>query len=264
MRRASLLLSLGVTALVATSARSVEDRASVAAPAVAAVAAVAPVPVAAPAALAPVVFGGDCCACDSITSNFNGTKIPPGSWIWLNAVVNVKGRGTNDATVGLCDVDVDCTVGDKTYYVELPKAVIVFSDDVTEARSDFDCATRMWTTRVPSSYSGNVFLTGMALYVKHGAPGGIKPVVMNACFGSDLPGVSFEWKWAAAVYSSFPDCEDDLGVKPVDGDKFTKYLNSDHAGTPENFKSFVIGGARGGGGSNFTGSYSGTSTAQCE
>jgi hypothetical protein len=37
-----------------------------------------------------------------------------------------------------------------------------------------------------------------------------------------------------------------------------KDKNSDHAGTPENFKPFVIGGARGGGGSNYTGLYSGT------
>ncbi len=49
-----------------------------------------------------------------------------------------------------------------------------------------------------------------------------------------------------------------LGVKPVDDNKASQNKNSDHAGTPENFKSFVIGGARGGGGSNFTGSYSGT------
>src|SRR5439155_361606 len=34
--------------------------------------------------------------------------------------------------------------------------------------------------------------------------------------------------------------------------------NSDHAGTPEAFKPYVIGGARGGGGSNYTGSLSGT------
>jgi len=36
------------------------------------------------------------------------------------------------------------------------------------------------------------------------------------------------------------------------------YNDSEHAGTPENKKQFVTGGARGGGGSNFTGSWSGT------
>ena len=36
--------------------------------------------------------------------------------------------------------------------------------------------------------------------------------------------------------------------------------NGDQAGTPENVKQYVVGGARGGGGSNFTGSYSSTRT----
>lgn len=41
------------------------------------------------------------------------------------------------------------------------------------------------------------------------------------------------------------------------------FPNSDHAGTPECWKSFVVGGAHGGGGSTFTGSYSGTLTERC-
>jgi hypothetical protein len=52
-------------------------------------------------------------------------------------------------------------------------------------------------------------------------------------------------------------------VKPIDGDKQNPCANSDHAGTPERFLEFVIGGAMGGGGSNFTGSYSGTKTVGC-
>jgi hypothetical protein len=67
-----------------------------------------------------------------------------------------------------------------------------------------------------------------------------------------------QWKWAAAVYSQFPTDLGAIGVKPIDGG-----TNSDHAGTPENVKRFVTGGARGGGGSNFTGSYSGTASGHC-
>src|SRR5262249_22678755 len=50
------------------------------------------------------------------------------------------------------------------------------------------------------------------------------------------------------------------GVKPVDDNNASAYQNSHHAGTPENFRNFVTGGARGGGGSNFTGSYSATAS----
>src|SRR5204863_307298 len=51
-----------------------------------------------------------------------------------------------------------------------------------------------------------------------------------------------------------------IQAKPLDGSAHNPYNNSDHAGTPESFKSFVVGGARGGGGSNYTGSLSGTVT----
>ncbi len=80
---------------------------------------------------------------------------------------------------------------------------------------------------------------------------------------TDASGVTFSWQWAAAVYTRFDTDPDALGVKPVDDNKASVYHNSDHAGTPENFRSFVVGGARGGGGSNFTGSYSGTKSAAC-
>lgn len=68
---------------------------------------------------------------------------------------------------------------------------------------------------------------------------------------------SLNWQWAAGVYTSFSSDNNALGVKPIDAGSGSLYMNSDHAGTPEDFKSSVIGGARGGG-SNFTGSYSGT------
>jgi hypothetical protein len=51
-----------------------------------------------------------------------------------------------------------------------------------------------------------------------------------------------------------------LGVKPVDDPHASPYANSDHAGTPEAFRQWVTGGATGGGGSNFTGSYSATAS----
>jgi hypothetical protein len=52
-----------------------------------------------------------------------------------------------------------------------------------------------------------------------------------------------------------------LGVKPAH-DKVCQYQNPDHAGTPENMKSYLVPGARGGGGSNWTGGWSGTASAK--
>jgi hypothetical protein len=81
----------------------------------------------------------------------------------------------------------------------------------------------------------------------------LSSVIWRGNFTSDTPGVKVQWQWAAAAYTSFGTDDNTLGVKPADG-----FGGSDHAGTPENYKHFVTGGARGGGGSNFTGSYSGT------
>jgi hypothetical protein len=72
----------------------------------------------------------------------------------------------------------------------------------------------------------------------------------------------------AAVYTVLTTNYNVLGVKPAHTNTCL-YDNSDHAGTPEGidpgsgrpFKSFVTGGARGGGGSNWTGSWSGTAGA---
>jgi len=84
-----------------------------------------------------------------------------------------------------------------------------------------------------------------------------------------VPGVSVKWKWGAAVYSTFSADYNALAVKATHQNA-CGITNGDHAGTPEGtdtssgepFKKFVIGGARGGGGSNFTGSWSGTTAVQ--
>lgn len=55
------------------------------------------------------------------------------------------------------------------------------------------------------------------------------------------------WQWAAAVYTQFGTNYNMLGVKPVDDNSRSQYKNFDPAGTPENFKQFVIAGARGDG-----------------
>ena len=117
----------------------------------------------------------------------------------------------------------------------------------------------MWVTRVPSSgLAGNTFFSAVSYLVPSNLPGGIHPVTWSGTISSDTPGVSVNWKWAAAVYTSFSSNYNALGVKPVDDNHASQYHNNDKAGTPENFKHYVIGGARGGGGSNYTGAYSGS------
>ena len=103
-----------------------------------------------------------------------------------------------------------------------------------------------------------MFLSGVALQVPGGLPGGVSPVTWCGNFSADQTGLKANWQWAAAVYQCFSTDLTQVGVKPVDANNLSIYQNSDHAGTPENFKNCVTGGARGGGGSNWTGSYSAT------
>jgi hypothetical protein len=49
-----------------------------------------------------------------------------------------------------------------------------------------------------------------------------------------------------------------LGVKAMNTDHDNPPTNRDNAGTPETFKTLVIAGARGKGGTNYTGTYSGS------
>lgn len=147
----------------------------------------------------------------------------------------------------------------------LPNSLITFSPTASQATTVFNAAENRWETTVPSSLaSKNIFISGFALPVGMALPGGIDPVSWSIVMLSDTDQVEMQWKWAAAVYTNF-GAHGALQVKPIDGDKFNPYANSDHAGTPENFKNSVTGGARGGGGSNYTGSYSGTKTiAPCQ
>jgi hypothetical protein len=206
---------------------------------------------------------GGCQVDDSISSNFNGTAIDGGDTIWFNSVVNVKNLDGAEGVVHFKGSHVKFAASGTPYDVTLPDSAITFSASATDASTIYDPVANEWQTTVPASYSGNVFLTGIGYDVPGGLPGGINPVVWNGTFSSDTSGLAFEWQWAAAVYTGFSDDLTLVGAKPIDGDKNNPYDNSDHAGTPENFKGFVTGGARGGGGSNFTGSYSSTSTANC-
>ncbi len=195
----------------------------------------------------------------TITSNFNGTAIPAGDYIWFNSVAKVSGVPSGQAvTLHATNESVTYTVNHVTTTIPLPDADITFSPTATMATTTFN---GKWTTTVPTNPGGNVFLGGTGVQFPGGLPGGANPVNWTASFSSDTAGLKVNWQWAAAVYKNFAD-NSNLGVKPVDSNSLSQYQNSDHAGTPENFKGDVTGGARGGGGSNWTGSYSATASFQ--
>jgi hypothetical protein len=140
--------------------------------------------------------------------------------------------------------------GGHTYAI--PNAQITFDPNATTASTHFVNGT--WVSVVPTSQAGaDPFISGLALSLPNGLAGGQNPVVWTATF-SATSAVSINWQWGAAAYTNFSNDYNLLDVQTVDG----KY----QSGTPVADRSFVTGGARGGGGSNFTGSNSGTASVK--
>jgi hypothetical protein len=198
--------------------------------------------------------GPPTCPRASIKSNFNGTAIAAGNKIWFNSVLKAKGA-ENGGTIDFRNQTITFSANGTPFSVSVPNGRIVFSTSATTATTTFSGG--QWTTTVPAGFGDDVFLSGVAFTVPAGGlPGGINPVTWQGDFTTSN-GVSLNWKWGAAVYTTFGS-NGALGVKPTHSTSLDQYHNGDQAGTPENFKQFVIGGARGGGGANATGSYSAT------
>jgi RHS repeat-associated protein len=196
----------------------------------------------------------------SIPANFNGTAIAGGDTIWFTSVLKPSGLGSTPVTIFFRKSTVIFTANGTSYTVPAPDSNITFSPSATSATISFDSTKNLWQITVPSSgLAGNTMLGAVQFVVPAGGlPGGIQNVKWQANFSTDTSGISVQWQWAAAVYTSFGASYSSLGVKPVDDNKASQYQNSDHAGTPENYKTYVAGGATGGGGSNYSGGYSGT------
>ena len=199
---------------------------------------------------------GLCQISSSIPFNFNNTAISAGNYLWFTAVLKPSGLGSNPVTICLTNQ----TIKFPNFTVSVPDATVTFDPTVSFATTTFSGGK--WVTVAPSSgVPGNTFFSGLSYHVPATLPAGIKNVTWSATISPNTPGVSLQWKWAAGVFTNFNSDYNVLGVKAVDGTGYNQYPNSDHAGTPENYKSFVIQGATGGGASNYTGSLSGTAKA---
>lgn len=190
----------------------------------------------------------------SITASFNRIPIAEGDTIWFNSAFNTHGLGREEATIWVTDQKITFSDQGVDYTVDVPDSIIHFLPGIraADATTTFDDSANAWVTNLPLQDVGDSFLGGVAFHVDTELSPRIRPVTWEANFTTDTEGVSLRWKWAAAVYTSFDDAP---GVKPVDRRTF-EYPNLDPAGTPEEFKPFLVGGARGGPrGSNYTGVY---------
>jgi hypothetical protein len=144
----------------------------------------------------------------------NLPAIGSGKYIWLNAIVNnvtglpasnqVKLYLTNSSIQYSAD-GTNCTTA-LPCTLPVPNAVVTFNSS-TALGTTFSTDSNRWSTSVPkSSLTGNTFVTGVAFPVPNNFPTGIQNVAWSASFSTDTPGISLQWQWGTAVYSSFSTC----------------------------------------------------------
>jgi hypothetical protein len=199
-----------------------------------------------------------------IQSDFRNVGIPGGNTIWFNSIFKARDVSKQKFHIWFTNSTVQFRYKDSgnnlvSANLAVPNAQIVIDPSATAASTTFDSVNNVWITTIPWDLDDNSFLTGMSWTVPTvGLPADVEPVTWCGTFSSDVANVDIGWRWAAAAYSSFGSGNNTLGVKPMDTDHDNQGTNDDRAGTPENFKQFVIPGARGKGARNFTGSYTGS------
>ncbi|HET9832997.1 MAG TPA: SdrD B-like domain-containing protein [Vicinamibacterales bacterium] len=116
-----------------------------------------------------------------------------------------------------------------------------------------------WTTTInPNFISDENFFVGAAIPVDPTIAGGGQATIRFTTQTDDT-GLSFSWQWSAAVYTYWPSDWNQAMIQAYHG-------NGEHADTPNNtqVQKSLIQGPRGGGGSNFTGSWSATGHGACK
>jgi hypothetical protein len=196
--------------------------------------------------------------------SWNQFNVPQGTspYLWIHAHIGSP-SGVPDGTV-VRFTQVTFTLSTNPTPYALPDGILMFQSShtgpPTTSFSPTTGAHGTWTTIVnPNNLSDEIFFVGSSIPVDKYISGGGQ-ATLSYYTTSTSNTLSFPWQWSAAVFTYWP------GGNAFDNSaNILAYHNSDHAGTPENkqIQQSLIQGPRGGGGSNFTGSWSGTGQGTC-
>jgi hypothetical protein len=187
--------------------------------------------------------------------SWNGFTAPAGSVVWINAHMDASNVPKNTSTV-IYFTGVTLVVNTTSY--ALPNGQVVFNP-ATSTPTTVVNADGSWTTTVNPAFNNDIFFDGQAIPVdanmENGGHGNTGSTLSFSTNSSDSA-LSFQWQWGAAVYTSWPG-NAPANIEPVHAGQ--------QAGAPLNpaVEADLIQGPRGGGGSNFTGSWSGTGKGTC-
>lgn len=198
--------------------------------------------------------------------------------VWFNSHFKLQGTPpSSNFTVNVTNQTI--TFG--SHSLPVPNSMITFTSSVNCASTRFNASANEWIITIPLSYathSDEIFSAGLAYILPASFPQNVNNVTWHATFTSPTaPYLQFQFQYGAANYLSSkngnvfplsggqPDYNA-MMINPVhNAPTCGGYNNGDHAGTPENqkVKNLVTGGGSGGGGSNWTGSWSSTPTYIC-
>ena len=199
------------------------------------------------------------CTINGVTisgTSWNSFPVPSGTspLIWVHMHIN---KPSGVPTTGTTTVDftgVTLTLNGTPY--SIPDGVLIF-DSSNPSTITTSFTGGKWVTLInPNFMSDEMFFTGAAIPVTASIAAGAK-ANLTYNVASSVTGLSFQWQWSAAVYTFWPTDWNLAMIQP--------YHSNFHAGTPLNttVQKSLIQGPRGGGGSNFTGSWSATGNAAC-
>jgi hypothetical protein len=224
----------------------------------------------------PIIINGGTSATLSCTAFVctippSGTQISGGpvSWnhfntvgstdvVWINAHTGKpSGIPTNVATT-VQFTGVTFVLNGHTY--PLPDGFLIFEPSApatptTSFDSTYKPNGRWVTTLNPNNLFDEIFFDGQAVPVDSNITGGGSATISYTTKSTDN-NLAFSWQWSAAAYTSWPG-NNQAEILPLH--------QSLHAGTPLNpaVQQSLTQGPRGGGGSNYTGSWSGTGNGAC-
>jgi len=180
----------------------------------------------------------------SITATFDHVNIPYGEVVWFSAVVQHRGNYYNDHLHFINQTITFVEPNGTTFSVKVPDGIVYFSETANTTSTVYYASNYTWYTTVPANYSGEIFLSGLAFYVRAGGLTGGTQVTWAGDFLVSEPCMDYQWKFTAAVYTEFSHNFSALGVTSIDSTHgWSHSSTSDHAGTPENYSTDLSQGA---------------------
>ena len=211
-----------------------------------------------------------------VTYNVN-EKNTIGEIAWFNSHLSKLGGSVPTSTSQIFITGGKITFGPST--LSVPDAMITFSSTASCSSTLFNTTFNRWETTLPlsaASKADEIFAAGIAYLIPAGFPQNVNNVTWSANVSASVTGLDVTWQYGVSNWltsskgTSFPGLSQSPFVPDYNGMMVdpahnaplcnASYNSGDHAGAPEfsGRGNVLTGGGSGGGGSNWTGSWSST------